>query len=105
MSIRLSLISILIVLLSGGVASASCNQPSKPICASNDATYDDREAYQICQAEVESFHQEALGYIDCMKKELESTAKEIQSKIDKVSDKTNNLIKQFNCKSGSEEDC
>jgi len=105
MGIRLVVLSVLIVFSTSGAALAACNQPSQPRCASNEATYDDKEAYQLCQAEVESYHQEALGYIDCMKEELASTAKEIQAKIDKVSDKTNNVIKEFNCKSGSQEDC
>ena len=84
---------------------ARCNKPSKPVCAVNEEIYKNKEAYKVCQAEIEAFHGVSMKYIDCLKKELEVTAQEIQGKIDLVSDEANSVIKEFNCKSGMEEDC
>ncbi|MDA0780973.1 MAG: hypothetical protein PQ612_01415 [Rickettsiales bacterium] len=86
-------------------AFARCNKPSKPVCSSNDEIYKNKEAYKVCQAEIEAFHSSATKHIDCLKQELQVITQETQSKIDIVSGEANSIIKEFNCRSGSQEDC
>ena len=100
-----ALYSCVFFIFAGNIANARCVRRSKPACAPNPAVYSNKDAYKICQAEIEAFHKVALGYIDCLKNELEVVALDIQQKIDAVSDETNSVIKEFNCKSGMHEDC
>lgn len=104
---RIKTIVLSIFLISNGAfaAFAQCSPPTAPSCTSAEETYKDKDAYSTCQVAVETYHKASLAYITCMKTDLEETAKKVQADIDKVSDKTNALIKEFNCKSGNAEEC
>lgn len=105
MRLKVALFSMLFISSSPVLAFAVCTPPSAPSCTSAEETYNNKETYTACQTELEAHHKASLAYIDCMKKDLEETAKKTQADIDKVSDKTNALIKEFNCKSGNKEEC
>jgi hypothetical protein len=105
MRIKTIVLSLFFMSSGGFAAFAQCSPPSAPSCTGAEETYKDKDAYSTCQAEVEAHHKASLAYITCMKTELEETAKKVQADIDKVSDKSNALIKEFNCKSGNAEEC
>lgn len=105
MRIKTILLSLFFMSSGGAIAFAQCSPPTAPSCTAAEETYKDKDTYSTCQVAVETYHKASLAYITCMKTELEETAKKVQADIDKVSDKTNALIKEFNCKSGNTEEC
>jgi uncharacterized membrane protein len=105
MNKNLILVCLLFAFVFVDSALASCKEPTKPVCASSDSVYSNKEAYNVCKVEVESFYESAVSYIDCLKKDLQSKAEQVQQKVDEISYEANSTIMEFNCKSGMEEDC
>ena len=105
MNIKVTIVVFLSFFVFASESFASCSKPSRPSCASDEGIYNKKASYEACQSEIESFHGSSMKYIECLKAELEVTVQEVQGKIDMVSDEANSVIKEFNCKSGMQEDC
>ncbi len=105
MFIRLFYILMAISFPYNAFAADACPEPAEPDCASSEDTYKDKESYASCRAELEAMSKKTKEYVDCMKTELQKTADEVQKKVDGASDKSNSLIKKFNCRADTKAAC
>jgi hypothetical protein len=96
---------ILMLIASNAFAVGTCPEPTEPACVSSEKTFKDKDAYTSCTAELVEMSKKTKEYVDCMKSELQKTAEEVQKKADAASDKTNALIKKFNCKADPKAAC
>jgi membrane-anchored protein YejM (alkaline phosphatase superfamily) len=105
MFIRIFLILASLTFSYNAFAEGACSEPVEPACTSNADTFKDKKTYETCTKELEEMSKKTKEYAACLKTELQKTAEDVQKKSETAADKTNAIIKKFNCKADPKAAC
>ncbi|UGX87109.1 hypothetical protein [Phyllobacterium meliloti] len=62
-------------------AQAYCSAPTAPYCATSFSSFNDRDEFDRCKREMESYQSELESFVTCEKRELSSAIEEAQSEM------------------------